>query len=269
MTTNDYVHGYSERERQRLQDQSQTLAELLHHDTIYPAESHVLEAGCGVGAQTVILARNNPQVRFTSIDASPASIAAARDAVGRAGLGNVTFQTADIFQLPFTQAAFDHVFVCFVLEHLRQPGEALRRLGAMLKPGGTLTVIEGDHGSTFFHPRSDAAWQTIQCLIDVQAAMGGNALIGRELYPLLLGAGFRDVAVSPRFVYVDASRPAWVEGFTHNTYIAMVEGVREQALAMGLIARPDWDKGITDLEASAGPSGTFCYTFFKGVSVKP
>jgi SAM-dependent methyltransferase len=269
MTANDYVHGYSERERQRLHDQSQTLAELLHHDTLYPAGSHVLEAGCGIGAQTVILARNNPQTRFTSIDASPVSIDAARAAIGRAGFGNVIFQTEDIFRLPFSEASFDHIFVCFVLEHLREPVEALRRLQAVLKPGGTLTVIEGDHGSTFFHPRSDAAWRTIQCLIDVQAAIGGNALIGRELYPLVLDAGFREVAVSPRFVYVDASRPAWVEGFTRNTYVAMVEGVREQALATGLIDRASWDKGIADLKASAGPDGTFCYTFFKAVAVKP
>jgi SAM-dependent methyltransferase len=269
MTTNDYVHGYSERERQRLHDQSQTLAELLHHDTIYAAGSHVLEAGCGVGAQTVILARNNPQAQFTSIDASPDSTKAARAAVHSAGLGNVTFQTADIFQLPFPEASFDHVFVCFVLEHLRKPGDALRCLGAVLKRGGTLTVIEGDHGSTFFHPRSEAAWRTVQCLIDVQAGMGGNALIGRELYPLVLSAGFKEVTVSPRFVYVDASRPAWVEGFTRNTYIAMVEGVREQALAAGMIDRADWDTGIADLNASAGPNGTFCYTFFKALAVKP
>jgi SAM-dependent methyltransferase len=268
MTNNDYVHGYSERERQRLHDQSQTLAELLHHDTIYPAGNRVLEAGCGVGAQTAILARNSPQTQFTSIDASPTSLAAAHALIQREGLDNVTFQEADIFQLPFPQASFDHVFVCFVLEHLRQPAEALRHLATVLKPGGSLTVIEGDHGSTFFHPRSDAAWRTVQCLIDVQAAMGGNALIGRELYPLVLGAGFRDVAVSPCFVYVDASRPAWVEGFTRNTYIAMVEGVREQALAMGLITRPDWDKGIADLKASAGPNGTFCYTFFKATAVR-
>ena len=269
MTGNDYVHGYSERECQRLLDQSQTLADLLHHDTIYPAGCHVLEAGCGVGAQTVILAKNNPHTNFTSIDASSASIEAARAAVARAGFKNVTFQAADIFRLPFLEVSFDHVFVCFVLEHVRQPGEALRRLRAVLKPGGTLSVIEGDHGSTFFHPRSDAAWRTIQCLIDVQAAMGGNALIGRELYPLLLGAGFRDVAVSPRFVSVDASRPAWVEGFTHNTYIAMVEGARDQALAASLIDRAAWEQGIADLKASAGPNGTFCYTFFKGVGIKP
>jgi SAM-dependent methyltransferase len=269
MIANDYVHGYSERERQRLHDQSSTLADLLHHDTAYPPGSRVLEAGCGVGAQTVFLARNSPQAHFTSIDASPASIAAAQAAVERAGFDNVTFQVADIFQLPVPEASFDHVFVCFVLEHLREPGEALRRLRRVLKPGGTLTVIEGDHGSTFFHPRSDAAWRTVQCLIDVQAAMGGNALIGRELFPLLQAAGFLEVSVSPRFVYVDSSRPAWVEGFTRNTYIAMVGGVREQALAAGMIDRAAWDRGIADLKASAGPNGTFCYTFFKAVAVKP
>ena len=32
------------------------------------------EAGCGVGAQTVILARNSPDAQFTSVDVSPASV---------------------------------------------------------------------------------------------------------------------------------------------------------------------------------------------------
>jgi hypothetical protein len=63
-------------------------------------------------------------------------------------------------------------------------------------------------------------------------------------------------------------RLAWVEGFTRNTYIAMVEGVREQALATGLSDHPAWEKGISDLKASAGPDGTFCYTFFKAVAVR-
>jgi SAM-dependent methyltransferase len=227
----------------------------------------VLEAGCGVGAQTLILARNNPGARFTSVDLSPASLDAAQAAAKRAGLTNVTFRCADIFKLPFAEAEFDHIFVCFVLEHLQQPVQALQKLKAVLTPGGTLMAIEGDHGSTFFHPRSDAAWRTIQCLIDLQAAAGGDALIGRRLFPLLSEAGFGDVTVSPRFVYVDSSRPAWVEGFTRNTYIAMVEGVREQALAAGLLDRGAWEKGIADLQACAGPDGTFGYTFFKAVAL--
>jgi len=268
MSSRDYVHGYSPRERQRLGDQAQTLAELLHHDTVYAPGSRVLEAGCGVGAQTVILAAHSPQAHITSIDVSTASLAAARQAVERAGLTNVTFEHADIHALPFPAAGFDHVFVCFVLEHLARPLDALACLLAVLKPGGSLTVIEGDHESAYYHPRSRRAQRTIDCLIEVQARLGGDSLIGRRLYPLLRQAGLRDIHVEPRVVYADASRPAWVEGFTRNTFIAMVEGARAQAIAMGLIDAQDWQDGIDDLKATAGNEGTFSYTFFKAQAVK-
>jgi methylase of polypeptide subunit release factors len=68
MPENHYVHGYSSRESERLADQAETLTELLHHDTHYPAGCRVLEAGCGIGAQTVILARNSPEAQITSVD---------------------------------------------------------------------------------------------------------------------------------------------------------------------------------------------------------
>ena len=40
-----YVHGYHEREQERLLDQAATLVDLLHSDTHYLAGSRVLEAG--------------------------------------------------------------------------------------------------------------------------------------------------------------------------------------------------------------------------------
>ena len=261
-----YVHGYSSRESSRLLDQASTLTELLHGDTRYPSGSAVLEAGCGVGAQTVVLARNSPGARFTSIDLSAESLAEARGRAREAALGNVTFQQADIFDLPFPPESFDHLFVCFVLEHLGDPRAALASLRARLKPGGTITVIEGDHGSAYFHPDSADARRAIACLVELQAQTGGNALIGRQLFPLLGAAGFQDVTVSPRMVYVDSSRPEWVEGFTRNTFTAMVEGVRERALT--LVDAETWRRGIEGLHRTAEPDGVFCYTFFKAVGVK-
>jgi len=264
----EYVHGYSSRENERLMDQAMTLTELLHCDTRYAADCSVLEAGCGIGAQTVTLLKNSPESHFTSIDISPASLDASRARVAAAGYENVTFQQADIFSLPFPDDSFDHIFVCFVLEHLTQPLDALLHLKRKLKNKGTITVIEGDHGSTYFHPDSRNAWKTIQCLIDLQAKIGGNSLIGRQLFPLLTDAGFRNVSISPRMVYVDSSKPAYVEGFTKNTFIAMVEGVREQAIDSGIIKEAVWERGIRDLYRTTGPDGTFCYTFFKGVGYK-
>jgi trans-aconitate methyltransferase len=263
-----YVHGYTEREASRLVDQSGTPAQLLHHDTRYPAGSRVLEAGCGVGGQTVILSRNSPLADITSVDISAESLATASEAVALAGLSNVTFERADLFDLPFPDASFDHVFVCFVLEHLERPLEALRSLRRLIKPGGSITVIEGDHGSYYSHPRSDEASFAVQCLIDVQARMGGNALIGRELYPLLTAAGYAAVKVSPRMVYVDSSRPELVDGFTDKTFIAMVKGVKEQAPALLHVDEKRWEKGISDLYRATEEDGTFCYTFFKGSARK-
>src|SRR6266481_1678105 len=129
-----YVHGYHSRENDRLQDQAGTLVDLLHFDTEYASGDLVLEAGCGVGAQTVTLAQRSPGARFTSVDVSTDSVAEAKRTADAAGLTNVQFQQADIFALPFAPESFDHVFVCFVLEHLSRPVEALAILNRLLRP---------------------------------------------------------------------------------------------------------------------------------------
>jgi ubiquinone/menaquinone biosynthesis C-methylase UbiE len=263
-----YVHGYDPRENLRLQDQASTLAELLHCDTSFPAGSRVLEAGCGVGSQTVTLARNSPNALITSIDISHGSLIEARRKVTEAGMGNVHFQQADIFSLPFAPQSFDHIFVCFVLEHLSQPVDALRTLKSLLKTGGTITVIEGDHGSAYFYPHSEAAQRAIQCQVELQRRAGGNAMIGRALYPLLQEAGYSSIRVSPRMVYVDASRPELMEGFTKKTFTAMIEGVREPTIRAGILDQDVFEKGITDLYRTTEPDGVFCYTFFKAFAEK-
>jgi hypothetical protein len=69
-------------------------------------------------------------------------------------------------------------------------------------------------------------------------------------------------------IYVDSSKPDLVEGFTKSTFIAMVEGVKEQAIRSGLMEEADWDQGIRDLYRTTGEDGTFIYTFFKGKALK-
>ena len=263
-----YVHGYDHRENIRLQDQASTLVELLHSDTFYPAGSRVLEAGCGVGAQTVTLAKNSPNAFITSVDISEDSVTEAKTKVAAAGFTNVQFQQADIFNLPHGPDSFDHIFVCFVLEHLSQPVEALHTLKHHLRQGGTITVIEGDHGSVYFHPDSEAAHKAIQCQVELQRRAGGNALIGRELYPLLRKAGYTSIRVSPRMVYVDSSKPELVEGFTKKTFTAMIEGIRESAIKAGVIEQHVFEQGIRDLYRATESDGVFCYTFFKALGNK-
>ncbi len=257
------VHGYEDAEGQRLRDQAGALADWLHADARYGAGERVLEIGCGVGAQTLRLARNNPGTRFVAVDISESSLSEAEAAARRAGLDNVEFRLANIFAPPFEAGAFDHVFLCFVLEHLVDPVAALVAARRMLKAGGSAIVTEGDHGSTLFHPDSALARRAIQCQVDLQAQAGGDANIGRRLYPLLVEAGFEAITVAPRIVYVDGSRPDLAEGFTRRTYSAMIAGVRERAMAAGFMTGPDFDLGIEDLRRAAQADGVFVYTFFQ------
>ncbi len=264
----NYIHGYSEKESKRLHDQASTLDELLHHDSIFPVNSKILEVGCGVGSQTKIIAPKNPSCQFTSIDISEVSLNQAKKTIQSLDIKNVDFQIGDIFKLNFSPESFDHVFVCFVLEHISNPVLALLNLSRILRKGGTITVIEGDHGSAYFYPKSDFAQKAINCLIKLQEMKNGNALIGREIYPLLKKTGFKDCVVSPRMVYADSSKPFLVEGFTKNTFTAMIEGVEEEALKNKLITEMEWKQGIKDLYRTAESDGVFCYTFFKGKATK-
>jgi len=263
-----YVHGYHELESERLQAQARSVLDLLHGDTRYPTDSRVLEVGCGTGAQTVTLARNSPGARIVSFDHFASSLALAKGRVAEAGVTNVELLHADLYALPFDARSFDHVFVCFVLEHLPSPADVLVLLKHLLKPGGSITVFEGDHGSAYFYPHSEAAHAAIHCQVALQRRDGGNACIGRQLYPLLQQAGFAGVRVSPRMVYVDASRPDLVDSFTRGTFTAMIAGVREQAIESGIIDEASFDAGIRDLYRTAEPDGVFCYTFFKGIAWK-
>ena len=259
----NYIHGYDSRESDRLLAQASSVADLLHSDTRYPRNSGVLEVGCGTGAQTISLARNSPDARFVCVDHSATSLETARSRLAASGATNVEFYDADLFHLPFETHSFDHAFVCFVLEHLPNPDAALREIRAFLKPGGTITVFEGDHGSTLFHPSSATAARVVAAQVELQRRLGGDAEIGRQLYPLLVRSGYEQVRVSPRMVYVDWSRPELVRSFTRNTFIAMVEAVRDEVLAAGLVDAETFSEGIRDLNRTAAEDGVFCYTFFK------
>lgn len=260
-----YVHGYQQQEATRLDDQAAALLDLLHDGTTYPAGSLVLEVGCGVGSQTVTLARRSPTARFIAIDIASDSLATAQHRADVAGAQNVEFRHADVYSLAEQTATFDHIFVCFVLEHLDNPAEALQLMRGLLRPGGTITVIEGDHGSAFFAPDSVAARAAIDCLVELQRRAGGDAMIGRRLYPLLTSAGYASVLVRPLFVYADQGRRDLVDAFTIRTFTAMIEGVRDAAVAAGLLSTDAFAAGIADLYRTAAADGVFCYTFFKAV----
>jgi len=266
----EYIHGYSERELIRLREQAQILEPLLHAHVRYPANSRTLEMGCGVGAQTAILARNSPGARFHSVDISAVSLAAAREYVQALGYSNVTFENVDINSRPFPPESFDHVFVCFVLEHLPDPLLTLRYLHSVLRPGGSITLIEGDHGATVWSPSTGASIRVWRAFIQAQLDLGHDPQIGRRLFPLLDRAGFKVASLEPLPIYGDGHSPKTLTDFVDKIIVPMTQTGKEAVLKAGYVDEAVWEEGIKDLAATSKDpaNGSFFYTWFKGVGVK-
>ncbi len=264
-----YVHGYSERETRRLYEQAEILEEILHVGTEYPAGTKVLEAGCGVGGQTRLLVKRNPESHFYCVDISEASLEAARKLGAEPEFENVTFAQADIHSLDLEDNGFDHIFVCFVLEHLADPLKVLAELKRVLKPGGTITCIEGDHGSCFWHPEtaeSIAAWNG---LIRAQRNHGHDPNIGRRLTPLLTDAGYEIKETRPAWLYADRLTSALRDGMVNHIIVPMVQSAERQILEEKLVEQEVYLKGVNDLRrVDEIEEGTFFYTWFKTVAVK-
>ena len=264
-----YVHGYSERETRRLYEQAEILEEILHAGTAFTAGARILEAGCGVGAQTRLLIKRSPDAVFTCFDISEKSLATADRLKEHAGFRRVTFCREDINRLSFADEIFDHIFVCFVLEHLDDPVAALRELKRVLRAGGTMTVIEGDHGSCFWHPEtpeSIAAWNG---LITAQRNIGHDPTIGRRLTPLLTEAGLELQTCRPAWLYADRLKPALRDGMVDHIIVPMVQSAEHQILTENLVSKDVYQKGIADLSrVDEMDEGTFFYTWFKAIAKK-
>lgn len=269
MDSADYVHGYSESETRRLQEQSLILEELLHAGTSYPPGSRVLEVGCGVGAQSLILLRRNPGIQLTSMDMSLESLQIARERVEDAGYTGVEFRHENIFYHALDAGSFDHVFVCFVLEHLDQPVCALEEIMKLLKAGGTITLIEGDHSSGQWKPEtpeSRAAWNG---LVTSQERLGHDPNIGNRLFPLMRAAGVHQPRVRPLEAFADQSEPEILDGAINQIISPMVYSAEKYVLKNKLVPAPVWKQGLKDLSAVAtSPDGTFFYSWFKGVGLQ-
>jgi len=265
----NYVHGYGDREVQRLNEQSLILEELLHSGTSYLPGDRVLEVGCGVGAQTAILARRNPGINLTSIDISESYVEQARRTINEQGYKMVTIKQDDIYNHHLEAGSFDHIFVCFLLEHLGDPPLALEIMKNLLRKGGTLTIIEGDHGSGFWTPVSEPSRQAWKGLITSQQKLGHDPNIGRRLFPLLQATGMSVEDVSPRAVYADQSKPVLLNGVVNQIIVPMVYSAEEHVLSDGLIDPEIWKQGLMDISMVAShKEGTFFYTWFKGICIK-
>ena len=150
----------------------------------------LIDCGCGPGSITVDLALVVAPGEAIGIDLREEALTHGRKLARDRGISNVTFQVADVYQLPYPDGSFNAAFACAVLQHLAAPLEALAEMRRLLKPGGVIGIVDGSAPITFRYPTNPVldAWDKLRILErDYRTGRSSPAL---ELRALLREAGF-------------------------------------------------------------------------------
>nr|WP_318385046.1 class I SAM-dependent methyltransferase [uncultured Enterobacter sp.] len=135
----------------------QRLRERLAH---FP-DAHVLDMGCGAGHASFIAAEQVAQV--TAYDLSRQMLDVVTAAAKEKGLNNISTQQGYAEALPFEDETFDLAISRYSAHHWHDVGQALREVKRVLKPGGTLIIMDVMSPG---HPVRNIWLQTVEALRD-------------------------------------------------------------------------------------------------------
>lgn len=106
--------------------------------------SHGLDAGCGIGLQTPLLAAAvGAGGCITGMDISPEFIAQAEEIAKKSALsGQISFKVGDIYSLPFDEDTFDWLWSASCVGYpSEEPEPLLRELSRVIRPGGKVALL--------------------------------------------------------------------------------------------------------------------------------
>ena len=103
----------------------------------------IADLATGTGDVALAMARRMPGAKVTGLDLSEGMIDIGRRKIERAGLaGRIELICGDSLAMPFDSGSFDAITVAYGVRNFADLLAGYREMARVLKPGGTLTVIE-------------------------------------------------------------------------------------------------------------------------------
>lgn len=252
-----YIHSFTPSEQQRLIHQAEHLIPWVHGGIDYSDRHHVLEVGCGVGAQLRILSRRFPSTRFTGIDHSEEQIAHARILLEpQIASGQVSLAVGSAYELPYAGESFDGAFFCWFFEHLADPFSAMRESARVLSPGAVLHATEVFNAGVRTIPPMISMSEYWGAFNDLQRDFGGHPDIGIRLPDLASEAGLEEIhliEISPSIDIdmTDDERSAMAFYFRDIFTSGAAQLLKENRVSPDLVERMETDFGTIATDATS------------------
>jgi len=204
-----YLHGFNPTEQDRLYRQAEFMEQMIFRDVDFSEATHILEVGCGVGAQSAILLRRFPRLKITGIDASEVQLGRAQKHLESLPYAKGRFELLkmDAKSLDFEGKSFDGAFLCWVLEHIPDPKQVLSEVRRVLRPGAGIYVTEVMNSAFFLDPYSPNVWKYWMAFNDFQFDTGGDPFIGAKLGNFLTSLGYKHVETKIKTSHFDNRKP--------------------------------------------------------------
>ncbi|MBD2513097.1 class I SAM-dependent methyltransferase [Nostoc muscorum FACHB-395] len=199
-----YIHGYTGKEQDRLFRQSAFLESYIYNKIDFSNCNHIIEIGCGVGAQIQILLNHFPHLKITGVDISEAQISRAGEFLKpHIEAGRVSLHITHGEVLPFPDQSFDGALICFVLEHINNPLYLLKEVKRIMQSGTNLYCTEAFNTGLYIHPTC-LAFQTYWEIFNrYQEQLNGDPNVGVKLSNLALQSGFSETTLDYIPLYLD------------------------------------------------------------------
>ncbi|HIK08561.1 MAG TPA: class I SAM-dependent methyltransferase [Trichormus sp. M33_DOE_039] len=191
--TNKYIHGYTADEQDRLIRQSNIISPYIYKNIDFSNCHHIIEVGCGVGAQIQQLLNRWPHLKITGVDISVEQITRASELLKPyIDAGKVSLHVSHGGEIPFPDESFDGAFICFVLEHANRPLSVLKEIKRVMISGSRLYCTEAFNSGLYVYPNCLALQTYWEIFNRQQKSLHGDPDIGIKLCNLALQAGFFD-----------------------------------------------------------------------------
>ena len=210
--TSDYLLGDSDREIERLEFQHHAWGEVSRagwRRAGFGSGTSILDLGCGPGLATRELAfLTGPEGRVHAMDPSAKFLARVNE-IAKA-LGNVEAHQADAYQTLLADSCIDHVHARWLFCFLDRPEDAAAEMARVLKPGGSVLILDYFNYQAFsLAPRSAAMEVVVEAIRKYWLASHGSLDIQGVMPGLLSRAGLNVESIDNVSRVVTPDTPLW------------------------------------------------------------